>query len=279
MLTCPICENALAVEDRTLRCALGHAFDRAREGYVDLLPVGHGRSGITGDTRAMARARQRFLERGHYRPLVERIVARVRDHLEPLTADGSERLSIAESGCGTGHYIGALAAALPGADPYGFDVSREALRIAARAHSRVTFAVNDVTHRLCVPDHSVAALLDVFAPRNAAEFVRVLRPDGLLVVVIPGEGHLAELRDSYPLLEIEPEKRARTLGQLAPAFRPAWEETLAATAELTADAVGDLLGMTPSAFHLPERDPPAPRAMTVTLDFTMLGLIPHTLEQ
>ncbi len=242
---------------------------------MDLLPVGHGRSGIRGDTRDMARARRRFLGRGHYDPLADRVRDRVLDHVNAEVAAPA----VAEAGCGEGFYIGAVAAALPeGSDLLGFDVSRDALRLAAPAHPRVTFAINDVKHRLCLADDSLDALLDVFAPRNAGEFARVLRPEGLLVVVIPGDDHLAQLRRRLPLLDIQPEKRERTLERLAPSFEPAWEEVLEYDAELPGEDVADLVRMTPSAHHLGD-DAPATlervSPLTVTLSFRVLGLTPR----
>lgn len=276
-LTCPVCRDPLALEDRTYRCPRGHAFDRAREGYVDLLPVGHGRTGITGDTRDMARARQRFLGAGHYDRLVGALVERAIPHLgAPRVGndDGSASAVIAEAGCGSGHYIAAVAAAAPGAVAYGFDVSPEALRVAARAHPAITFAVNDVNHRLCLANGSVDVLLDVFAPRNAAEFRRVLRDDGLLLIVIPGEAHLAELRAELPLLGVEPGKRDRTLASLAPTFELAREEELEWAAELGGDAVADLVRMSPSAFHIGDDILARVAGCRVTFSFRVLGLRP-----
>ncbi|HUG39409.1 MAG TPA: methyltransferase domain-containing protein [Longimicrobiales bacterium] len=279
MFTCPICDRPLSLEGRSYRCEAGHAFDRAREGYVDLLPVGHGRSGITGDTAAMARARQRFLARGHYGRLVDRIVALVLEHAggrRAATPGDRGRFVVAEAGCGSGHYIGAVADALGEAACFGFDVSRDALRLAARARPAVRFAVNDVRHRVCLPANSTDVLLDVFAPRNVAEFARVLRPDGLLLVVVPGERHLAELRGRLPLLGIEPEKRERTLAQLAPQLEPAWEEALEWEAHLAGDDVADLVRMSPSAFHLDHAGiDTATGDARVTLSFLLLGLTPR----
>lgn len=271
MLTCPVCHAPLALEGRTYRCRSGHAFDRAREGYVDLLPVGHGRSGIAGDTRAMARARARFHATGAYDPLLRAITAAVEAHLRDHEGDRGNPV-VAEAGCGVGTYIGGVADAIPAARAFGFDVSREPLRMAARTYPRATFAVNDTTHRICLADASADVLLDVFAPRNAAEFARVLREGGLLVVVIPGERHLHQLRERLGLLGIEPEKRQRTLAQLAPAFLPIGEEALEWEAELSAAAVADLAAMGPSAFHADAAPPRDGAAARVTLSFRLLRL-------
>ncbi len=245
---------------------------------MDLLPVGHGRSGIRGDTRDMARARRRFLGRGHYDPLAGRIRDRVLGHVNGRDGAPGRPPAVAEAGCGEGFYIGAVADGLPdGSDLFGFDVSKDALRLAARTHPRVTFAVNDVKHRLCLADSSLDALLDIFAPRNAAEFGRVLRPDGLLLVVIPGDRHLGQLRQRLPLLDIQPEKRERTLDQLAPSFEPDREESLDYDVELAGADVVDVVRMSPSAFHLDDDGLAAAERLggvTVTLSFVVLGLRP-----
>lgn len=248
VLICPVCGEPLAGDGRTLRCPRGHSFDRAREGYYHLLPAGHGRSKIRGDTREMVRARRRFLERGHYAPLAQAIRERV----------SRERAStVLEVGCGAGYYIGGVArdagewpAPDSGRSFIGVDVSKEAVRLAARTYRDVCFLVNDVKRRLTVADGSVDVLLDIFAPRNPAEFARVVRPGGLLVVVIPRPDHLSELRERLPLLGIEPEKKARALQQFGAAFHLEAEVVVEYRRVLEPADVLDLVGMTPSAWHV-----------------------------
>ncbi|HEX6940285.1 MAG TPA: methyltransferase domain-containing protein [Longimicrobiales bacterium] len=252
ILTCPVCGEPLSWAERALRCPRGHAFNRARQGYYHLLPVGHGRSGIRGDTREMVQARRRFLERGHFEPLSDAIDAAA---LRLLPAR-SGAFTAVEAGCGEGYYIGRLARAVRAAAPgaahcfIGVDVSKEAVKLAARTHGDVCFVVNDVKHRLTVADGRVDVLLDVFAPRNPGEFARVVRPGGLLLVALPREDHLAELRARLPLLGIEAGKRARAIEQLDAAFELEAEQAIGYRREMAADEVLDLLGMTPNAWHL-----------------------------
>ncbi|MBE0772565.1 SAM-dependent methyltransferase, partial [Escherichia coli] len=49
-------------------CPAGHRFDRARQGYLNLLPVQHKKSLDPGDNAAMVEARRQFLGAGHYAP-------------------------------------------------------------------------------------------------------------------------------------------------------------------------------------------------------------------
>lgn len=276
VLICPVCGGPLAGDGPALRCSRGHSFDRARAGYYHLLPAGHGRSKIRGDTREMVRARRRFLERGHYEPLLRRVQERVSREIQGrvsrevegrvsretpgrVSRDSQalawrERVAtILEAGCGEGYYIGGLARAIGAPCCFiGVDVSKDAVRLAARAHREVCFLVNDVKHRITVADRSVDVLLDVFAPRNPGEFARVVREGGLLLVVIPRDDHLRELRERLPLIGIEPGKRDRTAEQFAGAFRLESEEVVEYRRELGAEEVLDLVGMTPSAWHVGE---------------------------
>ena len=66
-LRCPHCGRPLAQAGPALRCAAGHSFDIARQGYVSLLPAGI--PGDAGDTAAMVRARRDFLAAGHFAPI------------------------------------------------------------------------------------------------------------------------------------------------------------------------------------------------------------------
>lgn len=197
----------------------------------------------------MARARRRVFERSVFEPLADAIAACVA--AEP----GRERFSVLDVGCGEGYYIGSVArsvatSTVQAACFIGVDVSKETLKLAARAHRSVCFLVNDARYRLTVADGSIDVLLDVFAPRNAAEFTRVVRDGGLLLVAIPLAHHLRELRERLPLLGIEDRKRQRAIDQLGAAFALERAQSVEYTRVLASDAVLDLLRMTPNAWHL-----------------------------
>lgn len=72
--SCPLCHAPLTRAEKTFICPLGHQFDRAKEGYVNLLPVQHKRSRDPGDSAEMMQARRAFLDAGHYQPLRDAVV-------------------------------------------------------------------------------------------------------------------------------------------------------------------------------------------------------------
>ncbi|MBM0235782.1 23S rRNA methyltransferase, partial [Micromonospora sp. STR1_7] len=154
-----------------------------------------------------------------------------------------------DAGAGTGRYLAAVLAALPDAVGLALDVSKPALRRAARAHPRAAAALADTWQRLPLADGSTAVLLNVFAPRNGPEFHRVLDPAGTLLVVTPAADHLTELVDALDLLRVDPDKADRVAASLGKHFTPVSSTVHRAELALTRTEVATLVGMGPSAWH------------------------------
>src|SRR6266536_3566183 len=199
-LRCPVCGDPLHAQAATLRCAAGHSFDVARQGYVDLTG---GRVTHAGDTADMVAARSALLGAGHFQPLTDAIVAAVRAYPRGLVVD---------VGAGTGHHLAALLDARPGDLGLALDVAKPALRRAAAAHPRLAAVRADAWRRLPVADGAASLVLDVFAPRSGPEFHRILRPDGALLVVTPEPDHLGELVAALDLVRVDPDKERRLAG-------------------------------------------------------------------
>jgi 23S rRNA (guanine745-N1)-methyltransferase len=244
VLRCPVCRQSLAGAGRppadtgrALRCPAGHSFDLARQGYVDLTG---GRVTHPGDTAEMVAARAALLDAGHFRPIGEVVAA--------LTATAPAGL-VVDVGAGTGHHLAALLDARPADRGLALDVSRPALRRAAAAHPRAGAARADVWRGLPVVDGAAGLILDVFAPRSGAEFARILRPGGLLVVVTPTPEHLRELVAAGGLLRVDPDKRARLSATLDRWFEPAGRHRHDWTLRPTPAEVRALVAMGPNAWH------------------------------
>ncbi|KPM50218.1 methyltransferase type 12 [Frankia sp. R43] len=238
-----------------LRCAEGHSFDVERSGYLNLR-TGRARR-VVGDTAEMVRARADFLGRGHFAPLTSRLtqLARKPPGASParpagLAAGAAAGPELAlEIGAGTAHHLAAIVDDCPDRLGLAADVSKFALRRAARAHPRIGAVAFDVADRWPLPDASVDVLLDVFAPRNLPQMRRLLRPGGVLLLVTPGDDHLVELRDALGLVGIHPGKRDRLAAELAGHFAQPTSETLTFTLHLAADELVELALMGPSGHH------------------------------
>lgn len=237
-LACPNCRGPFAVTGGSLRCGVGHTFDVARQGYVNLMGRGAPRNADTAD---MVAARDQFLGSGHYLPIREAVSDAV-----------GESRRLLEVGAGTGWYASGVLDRIPDALGLATDVSVPASRRTARAHPRLAAVVADTWAGLPVADHAFDALLCVFAPRNAEEFSRVLAPGGRLVVVTPGPNHLAELRAQHDLLDIGADKVDTLRTAFAGRFEQANSVQVRKPMSLSDEEATALVGMGPNAFHAPD---------------------------
>jgi 23S rRNA (guanine745-N1)-methyltransferase len=251
-LACPNCGQALDQADRRLSCPAGHSFDLAKQGYAPLLAPGS--NATTGDTADQVAAREDFLNSGVYDPLMAAVA-----QASLTDAPGV----IVEPGCGTGHYLAAALAADPTREGIGLDTSKYALRRCAKrvigdseprqaagTQTRLAAVLADAWQTLPVRDDAAAAVLNVFAPRNADEIARILHPRGVLVVLTPRQDHLRELVDALDLLSVDPAKPQRTADQLGSVFEAERTDELLYSIGLGPNEILKLVGMGPSARHL-----------------------------
>ncbi len=186
---CPVCGGILTESEKFLKCPKNHSFDKARSGYVNLLPVSQKHAKLPGDNPEMVRARRDFLGKNYYQHLQNTLCQTVKTYLLP----GG---SLLDAGCGEGYYTKKICDSLPeNAVCYGVDISKTAADFAARADKRTHYAVGSVFH-LPVSDDSFAMLISVFAPYCGTEFYRVLKVGSYFIMVIPSALHLWELKQA-----------------------------------------------------------------------------------
>lgn len=232
---CPVCRARLAREEKRLFCPAGHSFDISSRGYVNLLT---GSSPAHGDNREMIAARHRFLSRGFYAPLRAALDRIAEAYAEP---DGI----CVDAGCGEGYYTEALSRRFGRC--VGFDLSKDALRLAAKALPDVRFAVASV-YRLPFPDCSAAFLSCLFAPLAIEEYARILRPDGIFLLAVPGARHLFSMKK---VLYDTPYENPAADEEL-PGLQFLQKEEIAFSFTLPdCGAIADLFAMTPYYYRTP----------------------------
>jgi SAM-dependent methyltransferase len=262
-LVCPVCGADLDLTGRGLRCPNGHAFDIARQGYANLLP-GNARPG-TADTPEMVRARDEFLDAGHFTAPADMLA---------WSISRTRSAFVVDAGAGTGHYLSRILDRSSGTVGLALDISKHAARRAARSHPRAGAVVADLWRPLPIRDNAADVVVNVFAPRNAAEFHRVLRDDGLLFTVTPSPRHLGTVVEPLGLLSIDKRKTERMDTALAGYFKLDSRQEIEAQASLTHAEVVTLVGMGPSAHHVPadrlrERLVELPDPLPVPLSFVL----------
>lgn len=211
-LACTVraCGLPLARGERSWSCERGHSFDIARSGYLSLLQPQDRRSLDAGDARATAQARRELLDAGFGSALREVVSKIAAAH---VAAEGT----VADLGCGEGHFLAAVCARTA-LDGVGIDLSPHTIELAARRHPGLTWIVANADRRLPLVDASLALVMSIDGRRSRDEMARVLAPGGTLLVAVPAEDDLAELRASV-LGEAHAESRAaRVLAELAPHF-------------------------------------------------------------
>lgn len=185
ILTCPVCKDELLFENKTAKCKNNHSFDIAKEGYVNLLSS-HKSGDSTGDNKEMALSRRSFLEKGFYSTLADAVGGCI----EKYTSDGDTILDIC---CGEGYYTDFLAKKYSNRSYYGFDLSKNMVRLAAKRHTGALFFVANIAS-IPVKSNSVSLAFHLFAPFHSGEFARILCNDGVIVTAIPGREHLFGLK-------------------------------------------------------------------------------------
>jgi 23S rRNA (guanine745-N1)-methyltransferase len=242
---CPLCQQPLLLQNGCYQCDKNHQFDLAKEGYVNLMPANHKRSKNPGDNKEMMQARRRFLEAGHYSPLA----VKVAELCQQFLSGTPQRLL--DIGCGEGYYTSqvqqTLAAAGPDCRVYGLDISKVAVRYAAKRYPDCHFSVAS-SHRLPFADHSLDAILRIYAPCKADELHRCTAEHGIIVTVTPAARHLYQLREKiYTEVRLHDEAPEEV-----PGFTLSHQEKLHYPMTTAGQATVDLLQMTPFAWKATE---------------------------
>lgn len=237
MLICPVCGEILNRFANALRCQRGHSFDMAKEGYVNLLRSG--KSGdLIGDDKLSARSRRDFLNKGYYAPL--------KDELCRIFAD--KQGNVLDICCGEGYYTASLGEN-PQLQVFGFDISREMVRLAAKRGNGTYFVANMAS--IPIADESMDYAVHLFAPFQEASFARVLKPGGILYSVVPGRHHLWGLKQALYATPYENDEKLPQTQQLR------LVSTTKVSASITLSSQQDIQAvfrMTPYYFHTSEKD-------------------------
>ena len=189
-IVCPICGKSLIINDAEAYCEKKHHFDRAKQGYVNLLIKQGSSMRRHGDDSLMLKSRQEFLEKGFYERLADLIS-------ELINKYAMERSSIVDVGCGEGYYTEKIYNELTKhgkeAEIICVDISKEAAkRVAKRSFPKITTVAS--AFELPISSESCDIVINIFAPFSEKETWRILKDDGIFARVVPQERHLYGLK-------------------------------------------------------------------------------------
>lgn len=181
---CPICHSEnMQIEGHSLVCLQHHRFDLSKKGTLYFLK----KNKVTEYNQEMFVARQRMIHRGMYDEVLQQLALLM--HLEPHQV-------LLDAGCGEGSFLARLSEwGVPGYK-VGFDLSKEGIQLAANHNETIFWCVADMTN-LPFATAQTDIILNYLSPAHYGEFKRVLKPEGLVVKVIPEANYLQELRKLF----------------------------------------------------------------------------------
>ncbi|MFD1418612.1 putative RNA methyltransferase [Companilactobacillus keshanensis] len=257
--TCPICDENLSLENNSLVCSNGHNFDIAKQGYVNFLLNMKQQKNYD---KANFENRGLILKDGLYDHILDKIVEIVKDL--PIE-------TILDAGCGEGYYSREIQEQL-NKTLLAFDISKDSVQLAARndTNNAVKWFVGDLAN-LPMQDNSVDSILDIFSPANYHEFHRILKSNGHLIKVIPGEKHLTELRQqASEYLRSESYSNQKVLSYFEEHFQTVDEIKATKTYPVSEDERSAFINMTPLLFNVDKDKVDWTNVNEITVDSTIL---------
>lgn len=242
---CPLCQSPFTQINNTQVCENNHHFDIAKEGYLNLLPVQSKSSKNPGDNQEMMIARRAFLNTSGYLPLAEKVAQISQQYLSECTAT-----TILDLGCGEGYYTDIIKKALPDSHVCGIDISKVAIRYAAKRYKEIDFCVASA-YQVPLADESLDLMIRIYAPSKAQELLRLIKQKCYLITVTPAPRHLYQLREViYEHVNEHKEENEAVVG-----FSKIEQINLSYELKITqSQQLKDLINMTPFAWKFtPEK--------------------------
>lgn len=242
-LQCTICHSEMTVMDsKSLVCEKGHSFDLAKQGYVNMLQ----KQVSTMYDHTLFDARKRIIHDYKFYDKVHQKISKIID--EALQEGGL----VFDAGSGEGTHLNAIFNHLDKDSIHGIglDISKDGIVMAAKNYSDLNWLVGDLT-QTPFKEHSQDIILSFLSPANYSEFKRIMKPNGLLIKIIPGSHYLKEIREHLSDEDKEYEN-TDTVNLMRNKVDVISEERVTYEREVDEEVLRDILTMTPLTWHISE---------------------------
>lgn len=234
LFQCPVCKDPFEKEEEgTITCHSNHSFDISKKGTIHfLLKNVHSEYG-----REMLQSRSNLAEVGLWRPVIDAVYESIEN----------KEGTVLDVGCGEGSHLHELAHKGLSGSLVGFDISKEAIQLAAAQYTDAFWCVADLAQSP-FQSEQYDTIINVLSPSNYAEFERLLKPGGQVIKVVPNANYLKELRMALYSKD-KPYSNEEIVTNFYTHYPNAQQERVAYTISLSKDNMKDLLRMTPLAWQ------------------------------
>lgn len=244
---CPVCESRMKVEDRSIICENKHCFDISKHGYVNLL-----KKAVKSDyDEELFKSRNVIMNSGFYDEMIEKISEII---LEQISKKNGT-VYILDAGCGEGSHLKKVTKLIKSKtnkkiQSVGIDISKDAAKIASKDGEGFIWCTSDLA-AMPFGDKKFDVILNILSPSNNAEFKRVLKDDGMVIKVVPGENYLKELREMfYKGSSREQYSNEDVVNNFKSGFRNVFSEKVSYKVILDGAKLMHLIKMTPLSWNV-----------------------------
>lgn len=243
IFACPVCQENMKVTDQCIvTCENRHTFDIAKQGYVNFMT--HPATSMY--SKDLFEARKRIIESGLYAPMHKEIV-------ELFTSFGRDIVAL-DTGCGEGSHLAMIKHQFEAIldkkmVAAGIDIAKEGIIAAGRNYEGMVWCVGDLA-KSPFQQSSFDVILNILSPANYTEFKRLLKPNGMVVKVVPQSGYLHQLRELFFAdSDKESYSNDHTVERFKEQFTNVTTNRITQTVTITKELIPMLMHMTPMGWH------------------------------
>lgn len=194
--TCPYCKNKLLINENKLTCKQNHNFDISKKGSLFLINTKKYRPSPIYDT-ILFKNRREFIENKFYNSIYNNIA----NIINKLNINQINNLDL---GCGEGLHSKYIQEQIKKENTIlGLDYSKDAINMATDyLKTGNIYFVADINN-IPLSNNSIDIILDFLSPYNTLEVNRVLKDNGYIIKIVPGNDYLKELRKAYTMNDYE----------------------------------------------------------------------------
>lgn len=239
-LRCIYCHEKLQFTPYLLRCRHGHSFDLSKQGYAFL-------SKKPSDSyyqRDLFEVRRQIIAHSSF---YEKLHANIIHYLSDLSCP-----VILEAGSGEGSHLFKIGQAIHHGICMGIDLSKDGIIMSTDYNDHQLSMVADLSE-IPLLDQQCDVILSILSPSNYEEFNRVLKPNGIILKVIPNEGYLQEIREimrQHGWISSDNYDNHLVIESFLRHYPQAEIQTVKESVYVSQETLHQLIRMTPLTWHL-----------------------------